>query len=416
MKRPALLSIVPLLLLVSGCSSGSSSGGMKPAAPSDSSSNSNSAGSNKQDSPDTIQVSLQAQHVAGIGTALVTPRMVTPTLTVPGQVMMDEERTAHIASYADGKVVDVLKLPGDFVRKGEVLAHLHSHSIHDTAGALAQDFANLAREQSAVEYAQQQRNRYNHLYAIQAASLEQQQTAEQNFVQAQTALADAQAAVTMEREHLSDLLQVAPSSITPANVYAHETLPITTPISGTVITRSITPGAVLEPGIEAFTVSDLGEVWTVAAVNQVDLSHLRVGQHVIVRTDAWPGVNFPGIISLIGSTLDPSTRTVQVRVTLKNPHDELKPLMYATAVIDESDKAEHAALFVPESALQELNGVQSVFVTSDGTHFSPHAVQVLPAVNGQVQVTGGLHAGDRIAVSGAFMLKSELMKSTLGSD
>jgi cobalt-zinc-cadmium efflux system membrane fusion protein len=413
MIRAALLSSALVLSLLPGCSSGTSSGGMKPAASSDSGGGGSDSG---KGSPDTVKVTPEAQRVAGIQTGIVEPRMVTPTLTVPGQIMMDEERTAHIAPYADGKVVDVLRLPGDLVHRGEVLAHLHSHSIHETAGALMQDFANLAREQSAVLYAQQQRDRYNHLYAIQAASLEQQQNSEQNLVQAKTALADAAAAVTMEREHLGDLLQVPPSSITPANVYAHENLPITTPITGTVITRSITPGMVLEPGTEAYTVSDLGEVWMVAEVNQVDLADLRVGQHVNVRTDAWRATNFPGVITLIGSTLDPATRTVQVRVTLRNPHGELKPLMYATAVIDEADRTRHSALFVPESALQEINGVQSVFVTADGAHFSPHAVQALPAVNGEVQVTAGLKAGDQVAVGGAFMLKSDLLKNTLGSD
>jgi RND family efflux transporter MFP subunit len=413
MNRSDLVCAALVFLLLAGCSSGASSGGMKPAGSDDHSANNSKS---SQGNPDTIEVSFDAQRVAGIGTTVIEPRMVAPTLTVPGQITMDEERTAHIAPYADGKVLDVLKLEGAFVHRGDVLAHLHSHSIHETAGALAQDFANLAREQSAVTYAQQQRDRYNHLYAIQAASLEQKQSSEQNLVQAQTALADAQAAVHMEQEHLADLLQVAPSSITPANVYAHETLPITTPISGTVITRSITPGMVLEPGTEAYTVSDLGVVWLIAAVNQIDLAHLRLGQHVVVRTDAWPGVTFPGVISLIGSTLDPLTRTIQVRVTLHNPHGELKPLMYATAVIDEGDQAKHAALFVPEDALQELNGVQSVFVTTDGTHFAPHAVQALPAVNGQVQVTRGLEAGEHVAVRGAFMLKSDMLKSTPGSD
>jgi cobalt-zinc-cadmium efflux system membrane fusion protein len=107
---------------------------------------------------------------------------------------------------------------------------------------------------------------------------------------------------------------------------------------------------------------------------------------------------------------------VQVRVTLDNPHGELKPLMYATAAIDETDARESTALFVPEDALQQVKGVQAVFVTTDGTHFTPRAVQTQQPVNGQVQVTAGLHAGEHIAVAGTFILKSALLKSTLGSD
>jgi cobalt-zinc-cadmium efflux system membrane fusion protein len=379
MKRTELVLLALLVAATSGCSSGSDSGGMKPSA-----TNKSDSGSTSAANPDGIEVSARAQRVAGIAVAAVEPREVVPTLTVPGQIMMDEERTAHIAPYFDGEVTSVLKLPGDSVHRGEVLARFHSHSVHETVGALAQDFANYAREQSAVLYAQQKQARYDHLYAIEAASLEQKQTGEQELVQARTALADAQAAIVMERTHLSDLLQVAPSTITPATLYSYEELPITTPIAGTVITRSITPGMVLTQGTEAYTVSNLSELWLVAQVSQTDLDRLRVGQHVNVRTDAWPKRNFPGVVTLIGSTLDPSTHTVQVRVTLDNPHGELKPLMYATAAIDETDARESTALFVPEDALQQVKGVQAVFVTTDGTHFTPRAVQTQQPVNGQV--------------------------------
>ena len=415
MKQCMLLAVVVFFGTAAGCSGGASSGGMKPAGSSQAQASQSSSESNKN-APNTVTVSPEEQRVAGIAVASVELRSVPRTLAVPGQIVVDEDHTAHIAPYFEGKVIDVLKLPGDFVHSGEVLAHLHSHSLHETVGALAQDYANLARQQSAVLYAQQMRDRYDHLYAIQAASLEQQQTSTQNLVQAQTALVDAQAAVTMEREHLADLLQIPPATITPATLYTYENLPIKTPITGTVMTRSITPGAVLEPGSEAYTVSNLGEVWMVAAVNQADMAQLRVAEHANVRTDAWPHQNFPGVVTLIGGTLDPTTRTVQVRITLPNPRGELKPLMFTTATINEGDEPSLPALFVPEDALQQVNGVQVAFVTKDQIHFTPRALRVLPAVNGQVQVLEGLQPGDRIAITGAFMLKSALLKSTLGSD
>ena len=398
----------------SGGKSGGSSGG--GAGSSSDSSNSNTA------TQTTITVSPQEQRLGGIRIAQVEPRMVPRTLTVPGQIMMDDQRTAHISPYFEGMVINVLRLPGDFVRRGDVLAHFHSHSVHETVGALAMDYANLARQQSAVAYAQQKRDRYSHLYSIQAASLEQQQGSQQELVQSQTELANAQAAVIMEREHLADLLQVPPASVTPATLYTYENLPIKSPIAGTVITRSITPGMVLEPGQEAYTVSNLGEVWMVAAVNETDLSHLRLGERVTVRSDAWPGETFTGRVTLIGSTLDPTTRTVQVRASLANPQNKLKPLMFTTATIDEtkSEADTRQALFVPESALQDVNGLQVAFVTDDGTHFTARTLKTaapIPTANGgQVEVTSGLRPGDHVAVSGAFMLKSDLLKSTMDSE
>lgn len=423
-------ALFAMWVLMTGCSSGDTNG-MKPSESSKGGDakagggSGNSAAQSSQDNSNTektIEVSPSQQQTVGIRVEMIQPRSVPRILSVPGQIMMDEQHTAHIASYADGRVMEILKQPGDQVRRGETLARLHSHSVHETVGALAQAFANVDRQKAAVSYAEQKRDRYNHLYSIQAASLEQKQGSEQELIQAQTDLNNAQASVTMEREHLGDLLQEEPASITPANLYRYDEVPIVSPIAGTVITKSITAGAVLEPGVEAFTVSNLASVWMVAAVSEVELPHLRVGEHVNVRSDAWPGRNFSGTVSLIGSTLDPATRTLQVRASLANTMTALKPQMFVTATISESSSqdsasaAQRQAIFIPEDSLQEVNGVQVVFVTGDGTHFTARALQTMPPVNGQVEVSSGLHAGERIAVAGAFMLKAELLKGTLGEE
>jgi cobalt-zinc-cadmium efflux system membrane fusion protein len=407
-------ALLPLaLFLIVGCSGGSGDSA-KPSSDSKASAGGDKSSSNASSAPNTVQVPLDQQPTIGIRVVQVEPTTVPRTLTVPAQVMMDEERTAHIAPYSDGRVVDIEHNVGDLVARGTVLAHLHSHSVHETVGALAQNFANLARAQAAVLYAQQKRDRYAHLYSIQAASLEQQQMSDQELVQAKTDAANAQAAVTMEREHLADLLEIPPASITPATLYTYENVPIVSPIAGTIISRTITPGMVLEPGNEAYTVSNLNEVWVVAAVSEADLSHVHMGQRLLVHSPAWPNETFAGHVTLIGSSLDPATRTVQVRASLVNPQARLKPQMFVSSTLDEN--ATRPALFVPEDALQEVKGVQVVFITTDGTHFVPRALKTLPAVNGQVEVTAGLQAGDHVAVGGAFMLKADLLKGSLDEE
>ena len=415
-SRMSLGLLLGALAILPACSSGSGeSGNSKPAANAGTGASSGDAGKSKaSEPPNTVEVALDQQAAAGIRVVQLQPRAAPRTLLVPGQITMDEQRTAHIAPYSDGRVVDVLKMVGDPVGKGTVLAHLHSHVVHETVGALAQAFAAEARAQSAVTYAEEKRNRYQHLYSIQAASLEQQQGSEQELVQAQTDLRDAQASVTMEREHLGDVLQIDPQSITPATLATYEDVPVLSPIAGTVITRTLAPGMVFEPGNEAYTVSDLRTVWMVASVSEIDLPHLRVGERVTVSTDAWPGQSFPGMVTLIGSSLDPATRTVQVRATLANPSGRLKPQMFANASIGEAETM--PALFVPEAAMQEVNGVAVVFFTADGTHFNPPAHKTLPPVSGEAQVTDGLRPGDRIAAAGAFLLKSDLLKGAIGED
>ena len=421
MKRlVTLLSLAVLALSLIGCSS--SDGGKKAGGnagsgggQSGSGGNADSGGGQKQTAaPNTVEVDADQQRVAGIRTAAAQPRPVPQTISVPAQVVMDEQRTAHISPSAEGRVVRILRTAGDPVQRDGVLAEMHSHAVHETVATLAEAYANLNRAQAALTYSTEKRDRYRHLFSIQAASLEQQQGSEQELVSAETDVDNAKAMMVAEREHLADLLQIEPDEVTPATLYTYENIPIKTPIAGTVITRDVTPGMTLQLGQQAYTVSDLTSVWVLAQVNQADLPHLRIGERVTVRSEAWGDELFPGAVTLIGSTLDPSTRTVQVRATLPNPRIHLKPQMFVTATID--NESTRDALLIPEDALQEVNGVQSIFITADGTHFTPRAVQTAPPGHGMVEVTAGLRPGEQYAVAGAFMLKSDLLKGTLGEE
>lgn len=405
---------------VAGCSGSSSAGSgdsSKPTSEAAKDKNNQEGaqqGNEKQAGGATIKVDAQQQRNAGIRVEPVLQTDVARTLTAPAQVLMDEDRTAHVSPLVEGRVTAVMSKPGDVVSRGTALALIHSHIVHETIGALEQAMADAQRREAAVTFQQQRADRYAHLYAIQAASLEESQRSQQDLLQARNDLTNSQVMVHTEREHLADLLQVPPSSLNAGNLGAQEEVPIRASIAGTVITRSVTPGQVLEPGMEAYTISDLNTVWVVASIGEDNLSHVRRGNLVHVRSDAWPGESFTGRVTLVGSVLDPATRTVQVRATVPNPAGRLRPSMFTIAEIAGGDTRK--AIFVPEEALQDVNGVAVAFVTVDGTHFTSEAVKTARPVNHQVEVLDGLKPGDRIAVAGAFILKSELLKGTIGEE
>ncbi len=216
----------------------------------------------------------------------------------------------------------------------------------------------------------------------------------------------------MEREHLSELLQVQPSTLVPGHLYDKELIPVRAVGAGSVIQREVTPGQVLTLGSDAFIVSNLSTVWVSAAVNEKDLSRVRRGARVTVTTQGYPDVSFHGTVMMLGDQLDPQTRTVPVRVQVPNPGIRLRPGMFATAIIDES--ATRTAVFVPEASLQDVNGLQVVFVTADGSTFQVRAVKLGVRSEGMVEVTEGLSPGERIVVDGAFMVKGELLKGSVG--
>src|SRR5277367_6177105 len=133
---------------------------------------------------DSVVISSEDQHQAGIVLAPVEVSPVPRTLTVAGQIGMDEKHTSQVGAIADGRIASVKVLEGDRVQRGTVLGELHSHMVHETAGALAQAYAAVDKARGAVQFAQQQQARYSHLYSIQAASLEESQQADQNSIQA----------------------------------------------------------------------------------------------------------------------------------------------------------------------------------------------------------------------------------------
>ena len=410
------LVVAVLLCLVTGCSK------QKPTA-SDASTQKSSSPSGGQDQPDkssrggaqaddVVKIAQQDQQRAGIQIAFVMVQRMPRTLSVAGQVVLDEQHTSHLGTIADGRITAVNVLPGAIVRRGQVLGSLHSHMVHETVGSLVQAYAAVDRQRGAVAFARQAQERYHHLYSIQAASLEESQRSDQELLEAQRMLVDAEANVRMEREHLSELLQVLPESLNPGNLYDRELIPIRSPIDGVVITRNISVGQVVDTGFVAFDISNLSTIWVTAAVNQQDLPLIRQGVAADVVTSGFPDQIFHGRVAMIGDTLDPETRTLPVRVVVPNPGTKLRPGMFASAHI--AEPATRDAVFVPEDALQTINGMPVVFVTTDGTTFQARTVTIGTRSLGKAEVLEGLRPGDRIVVTGAFMVKSEMLKSTMG--
>jgi RND family efflux transporter MFP subunit len=171
----------------------------------------------------------------------------------------------------------------------------------------------------------------------------------------------------------------------------------------------VTPGTAVTPGTPLYIVSDLSALWALVEIDESLLSHVHDGQSIELRVAAYPRDTFSGLVALVGDTVNPKTRRVTVRCTLKNSDGRLKPQMYATAIIRESEPRD--IVVVPAGAIQTIDGRPTVFVADTTTDFRPRAIDTGQAFDGLVEIRSGLHAGERIAVTGSFVLKSELLKS-----
>jgi multidrug efflux pump subunit AcrA (membrane-fusion protein) len=342
----------------------------------------------------------------------VRTKAVANSLSIPGRLTVNEDQTWHVGAVASGRIENISARVGDFVIAGQILGLLHSHEVHEARAGYQEAVTELRRAQAAEIYAQQRRDRAQRLFELRAGSRQDLETAEADLRNAQAATQKAQSEVEKERAHLN--IFNLPTEETASKGSPHEEeddIPILAPASGLVFDRKATVGSVVTSGQELFAVTDTSGLWMIAAANEVDLSQISVGQRVHIEVRAYPGHEFSGIVLKLGEKLDPDTRTLQIRILIPNPQGRLKPEMYATASLQGSER--RSGLFVPEEAVQEVNGVRSVFVRRAQTRFEARPVRTGQDVEGETEILEGLNAGDSVVVKGSFLLKSQMLKSTI---
>jgi RND family efflux transporter MFP subunit len=187
---------------------------------------------------------------------------------------------------------------------------------------------------------------------------------------------------------------------------ARKTLAIFSPRDGIVVEKMAVEGQMVDAGQKLYRLADLSLVWVIAQIYEQDLAYVKVGQEAVVRLSYLPDREFRGRVTYIYPTLDEKTRTAKVRMEFHNPGFFLKPGMFAT--IEVRSELAPSALLVPDMAVLRSGEKNTVFVALEGGHFEARVVTLGPrAENNFYQVLSGLSAGDRVVVSGQFMLDSE---------
>lgn len=184
------------------------------------------------------------------------------------------------------------------------------------------------------------------------------------------------------------------------------------PVSGTVTSRAVNAGEVVDAGKELLRITDLSTVWVIAQVFERDVTRLRVGSGASVTSDAFPDGIFRGQITYIDPQFDNATRTGKVRIELANPGQALKLGMYVNAAFGALGDAERTSPVIPAGAVQRIDDHDVVFVpTDDQGVFALRPVRLGPEVDGRRVVQEGLAVGDRIVTNGSFLLRAAWLKA-----
>lgn len=351
--------------------------------------------------PDRVELSEEALEQMRLAFYEVKERELAPGLEVAAELVPDPDRRADVGSRTSGRVVEFRVKVGDRVERGGPVVVLESQEVGRARAGLtaAAARADVARAAAARE----------------EALLEARATSRKDREEAEGARRAAEAELAAARTLLATL--GAGEQDDAGGARSPGRLVVRSPIRGTVVARTAHPGQSVAPTDTLAQVVDLDVLWLEAQVHEREMRFVAAGQPVRVEARAFPGEVFQGEVERIGETLDPKTRAVSVRVSLPNPEHRLKPGMFATARIAATRaRAARPMLAVPWAAVQEIDGHPSVFVRAGERAFELRRVHTGERAGDLVEVLNGVDAGDVVVAAGSFLLKGELLKSTLGGE
>lgn len=309
-----------------------------------------------------VTVNARVQQNLGIRTALVTRTTLSLPVQAVGSVAYNERELALVQARSNGYIEHLyVRAALDPVQKGDRLAQLY---VPDWVAAQEEYFTvkRLAVSDPALLEGARQRMRLSGM--------------------------------------TDDLIRQVE-----ATGKVQSRLTITAPRAGVVAELTAREGMTVVAGAPLFRINGLGTVWVDAEVPEAQAALVKPGIPAQVRTAAWPGTVFNARVSALLPEVNAATRTLRARIEVANPGARLTPGMYATISLDAASQGE--VLTVPSEAVIQTGTRSVVMVAEPEGKFHVAQVQVGNEANGNTEIRAGLEAGQRVVVSGQFLIDSE---------
>ncbi|WNL48506.1 efflux RND transporter periplasmic adaptor subunit (plasmid) [Dyella sp. BiH032] len=295
----------------------------------------------------------------GVRTASVERRALTATVRVPGTINWDLRQAVVVSARVDAVVSKLyVRAPYTNIPAGAPLAEL-----------LAPQWSSAVAESQALQ----------HVQSDEAKAL---------------------------RGAAQQRLQVL--GLSPADSHAMGSggqVTLHAPQAGVISTLDVREGQRVNAGQTLMTINGLSTIWVEAALPQAVAGTVHADTPVTVRVDAVPGKVFRGQVEAVLPDVDMTTRTQRARIVLANPDGALSPGMFATVQLEPTPGK--AVPVVPDDALISTGEHTRLIVAEDGGRFRAVAVRTGRAADGYTEILGGLSGGEKVVVSGQFLIDSE---------
>lgn len=316
-----------------------------------------------------VTINSRVQQNLGIRTAEVTIGRLTQTVEAVGSVAYNERDVAVVQSRSNGYVERLYaRAPLDSVKQGQALLRLY---VPEWIAAQEEYFTVKRMRDSGLQDSARQRMRLAGMSDVQITVVE-----------------------------------------TSGKVEPH--LTVTAPISGVVTELSVREGMTVMAGAPLFRINGTGNIWINAEIPENLAASVDIGHPVEARVASLPGTIFTGKVSALLPELNAETRTLKARIELNRPHPPLVPGVFVTVRLITNPGKD--VLLVPSEAVIQTGARNIVMVVEGQGKFSPVNVEIGPESNGQTEIRRGLTAGQKVVVSGQFLLDSEAsLKGISGS-
>ena len=331
--------------------------------------------------PGTVMISATKQQLIGVRTDVVKRESLNRAIRTVAQVQIDETKIARIHVKIPGWVDQIyVDFVGKLVRRGQPLFSFYSPDLVATQ----QEYLIARRAQKDLS----------------TAPFSEVSKGSETLLQA-----------ARERLRLWDISDEQIQKLDETGQVSR-TMTMYSPADGFVMKREVYEKMYLTPETELYELADLSTVWVNAEIYEFEVPYVKVGQPASISLSYFPGKAYTGKVVYIYPTVDPSTRTVKVRLEFPNPNFDLKPDMFAEAQLNISYGNQ---VFVPQEAVLDSGTEQIVFVALSDGYFEPRKVQLGPRLDSRIVVLSGLKLGEKIVTSGNFLIDSESrLKNAMG--
>lgn len=340
----------------------------------------------KEGPPGFVEMTPARLAASGVQTTRIETGSLGAEIIAQATVTAPPEGQALVTARADGAVTRISKRLGDVVGAGETVALLESR---DAAAFVAERSAAAAKAQAARSAAARERRLFN-----------QQITARQDLEAADAARLEAEAELRRTQA------AVAAAGVTGDGRH----LAVRSPIGGRVTEVNTQLGAYVSAGAELFRVADPRRIQIDAAVPAADSQRIRPGDAAVVELPN--GGTVDAVVRSATPTLNAESRTATIVLTSSGAAAALTQGQAVRVRIVPRGSVTGSAIVVPEEAVQQVEGRDSVFVQAKGG-FQAVPVTVGQRTAGRAEIVEGLKPGQIVVTRGAFVLKSQLEASEL---